>query len=133
MLTVSVDVSKMAIWALIDEATELKKKRDELFLVHIAPLDEKIETIKQKILVEWRASPKEKKYFGTTFPEAHATVSQSNSVEFLIEAFVKDQFSVPEAKPEFLAPKVSLSVEDFLAKYSKTKVWKPSVRMYDKN
>lgn len=124
------DISKKVIWDYVDEVKGLEEKKKELTKLYIDPIVEQIEVLKQKIIVEWRAFPSEKKFFGVANSASHATVSQSVKKEMDLEAILKDVLKVGDVKPDTLALAMKMSPDDFESKYVTVKKWNPSVRIY---
>lgn len=60
------DLVKIQIGRYIDQVAELEQKKKEATKTYIDPIVEQIETIKQKIIVEWRVTPAERKFYGTS-------------------------------------------------------------------
>lgn len=134
------DLVKVNIQRLIDEICGLQKTKKELEELHIKPLTEQIDILKQKILVEWRVAKDEKKFYGTelaTGEKPHATVSVaiSESVDLeklLFEVIKKTHSPVMVDDIPALAKFMWMTEADFRKEFVKRSESKPSVRIYEK-
>lgn len=134
------DLVKVNIQRLIDEICGLQKTKKELEELHIKPLTEQIDILKQKILVEWRVAKDEKKFYGTELPtgeKPHATVSVSVSEsvdleKLLFEVIKKVHAPVMVDDIPALAKFMWMTETDFRKEFVKRSESKPSVRIYEK-